>query len=177
MDNINLQILRTLQEQGRITNSNLAKKVGLSAPSVLERVRKLEESGVIKGYSANIDPEKVGRGQSCFVAISIAMHQKANINEFRKSIDEIPEVIECFHITGEEDFLLRVAVKDMSHYEELLLNHLTKIPGISKIKTMVVLSPLKTGTKFELDPDELNRESGTGVRNRQKRSSKPGKVK
>jgi Lrp/AsnC family leucine-responsive transcriptional regulator len=156
MDKIDLEILHTLQESGRITNSDLAKKVGLSAPSVLERVRKLEESDVITGYSARIDPKKVGRGQVCFVAISLALHQIGSIKEFQRRIERIPEVIECHHITGEEDFLLRVNVRDMQHYEQLLLSQLTKIPGTSKIKTMVVLSPLKTGSKITIDPDEFN---------------------
>ena len=155
MDTIDQQILHTLQENGRITNSDLAKKVGLSAPSVLERVRKLEEAGVITGYAAKINAAKVGRGQTCYVAISLALHQIGNIHEFQKEIEQIPEVIDCFHITGEEDFLLKVQVRNMNHYEDLLLSRLTKIPGTSKIKTMVVLSTIKSGTKLELSKEEL----------------------
>jgi Lrp/AsnC family leucine-responsive transcriptional regulator len=151
MDKIDLQILRALQENGRITNSDLAKLVGLSAPSVLERVRKLEEAKVITGYEAKINPEKVGRGQTCYVACSLALHQIGSIHEFQKRINQISEIIDCYHVTGEEDFLLKVAVRDMKHYEDLLVNQLTKIPGTSKIKTMVVLSPIKTGTRVELD--------------------------
>jgi Lrp/AsnC family leucine-responsive transcriptional regulator len=155
MDKTDLLILQTLQTNGRITNSNLAKKVGLSAPSVLERVRKLEEAGIITGYHAKIEGSRVGRGQTCYVAISLSMHQKVEINEFHKRVNEIPEIIECFHITGEEDYLLKVMVRDMAHYEELLLNKLTKIPGTSKVKTMVVLSSIKTRSTIELDESEL----------------------
>jgi Lrp/AsnC family leucine-responsive transcriptional regulator len=155
MDKIDLKIISTLQENGRITNSDLAKIVGLSAPSVLERVRKLEEANIITGYTARINAEKVGRGQTCYVAISLSMHQRNDIQGFVDHIDKIPEVIECFHITGEEDYLLKVMVKDMKHYEELLTYRLTKIPGTYKIKTMVVLSTIKTGNKINLDPLEI----------------------
>ena len=164
MDKIDIQILNTLQENGRITNSDLAKKVGLSAPSVLERVRKLEESGIITGYSAKIDAEKVGRGQTCYVAISLALHQTGSIHEFQRRIETIPEIMECIHITGEEDFLLKVLVKDMAHYEELLLNQLTKIPGTSRIKTMVVLSSIKSRTKVEIVEGELQAPNSSKIK-------------
>ena len=169
MDVTDARIIRILQENGRITNSELSRQVGLSAPSVLERVRKLEESGVITGYSAKVDPVKIGRGTICFVAVRLALHQQRSIEAFQAGVEKIPEVLECFHITGEEDYLLRVAVRDMKHYEELLLNSITKIPGLSKIKTMVVLSPLKQETKLEVDdsvvqPNGNNRGRGRGNR-------------
>ena len=167
MDRIDAQILHTLQTNGRITNSELAKRVGLSAPSVLERVRKLEESGVICGYAARVDAEAIGRGTTCFVALSLALHQQDSIDSFVDEIDGIPEILDCYHITGEEDYLLRVAVRDMKHYEELLLDRLTKIPGISKLKTMVVLSPIKSRSELEVDESVLN--SGSGGNNRGRR--------
>lgn len=156
MDSIDLQILKTLQSNGRITNSELAKTVGLSAPSVLERVRKLEEQQIITGYTARIDARKVGRGQTCYVAISLSLHQIGNIQIFQDNIEAIPEVIECYHITGEEDFLLKVKVRDVQHYEEVLLQHFTKLEGLSKIKTMIVLSTLKKESPLMLDEAELN---------------------
>lgn len=175
MDHIDVQILHILQENGRVTNSELAKRVGLSAPSVLERVRKLEDGGVITGYKVKIDPEKVGRGQLCYVAIGLSLHQIGNITEFQRQIERIPEVLDCFHITGEEDFLLKVMVRDMKHYEEVLLSKLTKIPGTSKIKTMVVLSTIKTDTKLDIDPeemaaDEAGRSRGRGGKSRASKS-------
>ncbi|HUX08066.1 MAG TPA: Lrp/AsnC family transcriptional regulator [Acidobacteriota bacterium] len=174
MDKIDAEILNNLQVNGRITNSELAKRVGLSAPSVLERVRKLEESGVISGYSARINPDKVGRGTTCFVAVSLALHQQDSIKSFKQEIDDIPEVLECFHITGEEDYLLRVTVRDMQHYRDLLLNRLTKIPGLSKLKTMVVLSQIKIKTELEVDPSALDQEGNNRIRgrNNRKRGSK-----
>ena len=156
MDKIDLNILKTLQANGRITNSELSKTVGLSAPSVLERVRKLEETGIITGYTAKIDAQKVGRGQTCYVAISLSLHQIGNIQTFQRKMEEISEVIECYHITGEEDFLLKVSVRDVQHYEEVLLENFTKLEGVSKIKTMIVLSTLKKGSPLEIDLEELN---------------------
>lgn len=158
MDPIDVEIIHTLQTSGRITNSELAKRVGLSAPSVLERVRKLEESGIITGYGARVDPEKIGKGATCFVAVSLALHQQDSIEFFRREIDNIEEIMDCFHITGEEDYILRVVIRDMQHYEELLLSRLTKIPGISKVKTMVVLSHLKKKTKLEVDQSVIRTE-------------------
>jgi Lrp/AsnC family leucine-responsive transcriptional regulator len=166
MDKIDAEILKNLQTNGRMTNSELAKRVGLSAPSVLERVRKLEESGVITGYSARVNPEKVGRGTTCFVAVSLALHQQDSIKSFKKEIESIPEVLECYHITGEEDYLLRVAVRDMQHYRNLLINDLTKISGVSKVKTMVVLSPIKNKTELEVDPTAVTSEGNNRSRNR-----------
>jgi Lrp/AsnC family leucine-responsive transcriptional regulator len=173
MDSIDAQILEILQDNGRITNSDLAKRVGLSAPSVLERVRKLEEAGVILGYSAKVNPEKVGRGTSCFVAISLALHQQQSIETFLRQIEDIPEVLECHHITGEEDYLLRVAVHDMQHYRNLLLNSITKIPGLSKIKTMVVLSQMKMETRLEVDESLINNSDTGRPRSRNQRARRP----
>ncbi len=166
MDKIDVEILRGLQENGRITNSELAKGVGLSAPSVLERVRKLEDSGVIVRYTTLVDPKKVGRGTTCFVAVSLSLHQLRSIKAFQSRIEEIPEVMECHHITGEEDFLLRVVVRDMQHYEELLLSRLTNIPGLSRLKTMVVLSPLKMETRLDVDASVVNTETNNRGRGR-----------
>jgi len=173
MDTIDVQILGHLQEHGRITNSELARRVGLSAPSVLERVRKLEESGVITGYTALVDSEKVGRGTTCLVALSLSLHQKDRIEVFSSAIEQIPEVLECCHITGEEDYMLRVSVRDMAHYEHLLLSKLTKIPGVSKIKTMVVLSRIKAGGRLEVDPGVVRPGNNSRVRSEAKQEAGP----
>lgn len=169
MDAIDAEILLILQDNGRVTNSELAKRVGLSAPSVLERVRKLEDAGVITGYSARVDAVKVGRGTTCYVAVSLSLHQQRSIEAFQSHIEKIPEVMECYHITGEEDYLLRVAVRDMKHYEDLLLSSITKIPGLSKIKTMVVLSPLKQKTKLNVDESMIDSNSNTRLRGKNHR--------
>lgn len=169
MDSIDVHILRILQENGRITNSDLAKQVGLSAPSVLERVRKLEDAGVITGYAAKVDPERVGRGTTCFVAVSLALHRQDAIAEFLRGIEEIPEILACYHITGEEDYLLQVAVRDMKHYQELLLSRFTKFPGINKIKTMVVLSPILVRSKLEVDESVTKAEADSRARNSSRR--------
>ena len=151
MDNIDKKILHILQGHGRITNAELAKKLGLSPPTVLERVRKLEQSGIIEKYIALINPQAVNRGTIAFVAVSLSRHGDKAIESFLQAILGIPEVLECYHITGEEDYLLKVCVQDIPAYRNFLMEKLTKIPGISKIKTSFVLSPLKKETSLPIE--------------------------
>lgn len=151
MDNIDKKILELLQGNGRITNAELAKKIGVSPPTVLERVRKLEKRGVIEKYITLINPQMVGRGTTAFVAVSLSQHKDKAIESFRQAILRIPEVLECYHITGEEDYLLKVCIQDIPAYRNFLMEKLTKIPGISKIKTSFVLSPLKKETKLPIE--------------------------
>jgi Lrp/AsnC family leucine-responsive transcriptional regulator len=151
LDNADKKILNILQANGRITNSQLAKEVGLSPPPMLERVRKLEKNGIIKKYVALVDPKKLDRGTIAFVAVSLRFHRQDAIQEFVTEIQKIPEVLECHHITGEEDYLLKVVIKDISEYERFLLEKLTRFSGISKIKTSFILSTLKQETKIPVD--------------------------
>ena len=145
LDDIDAQLLRLLQADGRITNADLAKAVGLSPPSVLQRVRALEKAGVIRGYHAHLDPERLGFRLTAFVMISLSLHQEQPIERFRRSIAEIPEVQECWHLSGDFDFMLKVVVRDMRSYEALVREKITKIKGLQKIQTSFVLSPTKQG--------------------------------
>jgi len=151
IDHLDKKILNLLQENGRITNAQLAKEVGLSPPPMLERVRKLEKNGYIKKYVALVDPKKLERGTIAFVAVALRFHRQDAIQEFVTEIQKIPEVLECYHITGEEDYLLKVVIKDISEYERFLLEKLTRFSGISKIKTSFILSTLKQETKIPID--------------------------
>ena len=151
LDQIDKKILNLLQENGRITNAQLAKEVGLSPPPMLERVRKLEKNSIIKKYVALVDPKKVDRGTIAFVAVSLRFHRQDAIQEFVIEIQKFPEVLECYHITGEEDYLLKVIIKDIAEYERFLLEKLTRFSGISKIKTFFILSTLKQETKIPID--------------------------
>src|SRR5438105_2391153 len=105
IDDVDLQLLKLLQRDGRITNADLAKSVGLSPPSVLQRVRALERAGLVRGYTALLDPEKLGLKITAFAMISLSLHQDMPIERFRRSILEIDEVQECYHVSGEYDFL------------------------------------------------------------------------
>ena len=151
LDHIDKKILDLLQENGRMTNAQLAKDVGLSPPPMLERVRKLEKNGIIRKYVALVDPKKVDRGTMALVSVSLRLHQKNAIQEFVKEIQNIPEILECHHITGEEDYVLKVAIKDIEEYERFLHERLTRISGIRKIQTSFILKTIKHQTKVPIN--------------------------
>jgi Lrp/AsnC family leucine-responsive transcriptional regulator len=150
LDEVDVQLLALLQEDGRITNADLSKKVGLSPPSVLQRVRILEKSGLIRGYHAILDAERLGLRITALAMISLSLHQEQPIERFRRSVNEIPEVLECYHVSGEFDFLLKIVVKDIRAYEQLIRERLSKIKGIGQIKTSFVLANTKYTTKIPL---------------------------
>jgi len=151
IDQIDKKILNLLQDNGRITNSQLAKEVGLSPPPMLERVRKLEKNGIIRKYVALVDPKKLGRGTVAFVAVSLRFHRQDAIQEFVIEIQKFPEVLECHHIAGEEDYLLKVIIRDIEEYERFLRDKLTRFSGISRIKTYFILNTLKQDTKIPVE--------------------------
>ena len=150
LDEVDVQLLSLLQQDGRITNADLAKKVGLSPPSVLQRVRVLEKAGLIKGYFGLLDADKLGLRITALAMISLSLHQEQPIERFRRSVNEIPEVLECYHVSGEFDFLLKIVVKDIRAYEQLIRERLSKIKGIQQIKTSFVLATTKHTTQIPL---------------------------
>jgi DNA-binding Lrp family transcriptional regulator len=140
LDAVDRQILEILQSEGRLPNARVAERVGLSPPSVLERIRKLEAKGVIRGYAAMIDGPRLGLRTEVYVAVALSLHRRERIEEFRAAVLAMPQVLECHHLTGEDDFLLRVVVPEIRDYEDFLLHHLTRIEGVSKLKSAFVLS-------------------------------------
>lgn len=143
-------LIDELQANSRITNAELAKRVGLSPSSTLERVKKLEASGLIEKYITILNPRKAGYTCFTFVEVKLARHGETPVENFFKSIADMPEVLECHHITGEADFLLKVATKDIPAYEELILHQLSALPNVQNMKTSVVLSTFKNETKLEV---------------------------
>ena len=143
-------ILEELQENARITNSELSKRVKLSPSSTLERVKKLELSGLIDRYTTLLDAKKVGYTCITFVEVKLARHGEAPVDDFFKSISQIEEVLECHHITGEGDFLLKIATRDIPHYDELILHGLSALTNVQHLKTSVVLSTFKHKTQLPL---------------------------
>ncbi|HRF59671.1 MAG TPA: Lrp/AsnC family transcriptional regulator [Fimbriimonadaceae bacterium] len=143
LDEVDVNILRLLMEDGRITNADIARKVGLSAPSVLQRVRKLEDLGVIRGYTVVVDPATLGYSLTVMAQISLALHQEQPIDRFVRAVQEIPEVQACYHVSGEFDYLLKIVVQDMKSYEALIKDRLSKIKGIGKIHSCFVLATAK----------------------------------
>jgi len=150
LDQVDVQILSLLQADGRITNADLAKSVGLSPPSVLQRVRALEKAGLIRGYHAILDSERLGLKITAWAMITLSLHQEQPIERFRRAIQDIPEVMECYHVSGDFDFMLKILVKDMRSYEVLIREKLSKIKGIQQIKTSFALGVPKHKTEILL---------------------------
>lgn len=141
MDTIDLKALVRLMECGRVSWAELGVSLGLSAPAAAERVHKMEERGVIKGYAALIDPEAVGFGLTAYVALSIERPEhRASLLE---KVMEMPEIQECHHIAGEDDYLLKVRCRGTKHLEHLVSTELKGLPGIIKTRTTIVLSSVK----------------------------------
>ena len=143
IDKIDRQILQILQASAKITNAQLSKEIGLSPAPTLERVKKLEQSGLIKSYHAKLDTEKIGLGVSTFVLVSLMGHNKENIEKFTNEINTIDEVIECHHITGTGDFILKIIAKDIASYQKLMLEKVSDIPVVDNMQSMVILSTFK----------------------------------
>lgn len=150
LDEKDVQILALLQSDGRITNAELAKRVQLSPPSVLQRVRALEKAGLIRGYVALLDPDRLGLKITALAMVTLSLHQERPIEQFRKAVQDIPEILECYHVSGEYDFLLKILVKDIRAYEAVIREKITKIKGIQQIKTSFVLGAPKQTTNIPL---------------------------
>jgi Lrp/AsnC family leucine-responsive transcriptional regulator len=148
LDDIDLKILHILQLNGRARLADIAEEVELSAPAVMERVKKLESSGVIKGYLALLDAKKLGKDITAFIGVSIN-HQR-DINKFAKHILQYPDVLKCHHVTGEESFILKVKSENTASLERLL-GDLRSVEGVTRTVTNVVLSTAKENPTVELN--------------------------
>lgn len=143
LDKTDLQILKILQENGRITNLQLSNEIGLSPAPTLERVRKLENAEYIKSYHALVDEEKMGLGIKTFIQVSLDFHKNNTIQTFVDEIKKIKEVTECHHVTGQCEFILKVYVKDIKSYEQLIMEKISHISGVKTFNTMMILSTSK----------------------------------
>lgn len=151
LDNYDRQILRVLQQDGRISNQDLAERIGLSPSPCLRRLRTLEESGLITGYRALLDAKKLGLSLMALIHISMDQHTPERFSNFEEQIAQIPEVLECLLITGQDaDYQLKVVVRDMDGYQELLLNRITRITGVSGVHTSFVLRRIVDKTALPL---------------------------
>lgn len=136
LDKIDRQILALLRENARMSNLELAESVNLSPTPCARRVKQLEDTGVITGYSVTTDPRKLGYQLSVYIAISMDKHTAERFSNFEKKLREFPEVVSCSIVTGRsEDYLIKALVKDMAHYEEFLLHRLNRIEGIAQVHT------------------------------------------
>ncbi len=153
LDQIDLSVLQRLQDDARVTHRDLARHVSLSPPGVVKRLRRLEQSGVVKQYTAILDREAIGYDLLCFVHVTLAHHEVEAVRRFREAIVDIPEVLECHHVTGEFDYLIKVLVKNHHHLEAFLVEKLTPLPGVDRIRTSVVLREVKCTTALPVTPD------------------------
>ena len=146
LDHVDLKILGILQKEGRITNFRLARRIRLTPAPTLMRVKKLESAGYIRRYVALVDPEKLGMPVTAFVSVILESHKRKTSMDFVEAVNRLSEVLECHHIAGDEDFLLKVVAASPGEYEKFVLEKLTKISGIEKVKTIFVLSSSKYET-------------------------------
>ncbi len=140
IDRFDREILAILQQDGRISNQDLADRIGLSPSPCLRRVRTLEDSGLITGYRAMLDAKKLGLSLMALIGISMDQHTPERFANLEAAIEEIPEILECLLITGQQsDYQLKVVVRDMDAYQDLLLNKITRIQGVTGVHTSFVL--------------------------------------
>ncbi|MEK6782650.1 MAG: Lrp/AsnC family transcriptional regulator [Bacteroidota bacterium] len=143
LDTIDRNILGILQANSNITNAQLAHEIGLSPAPTLERVKKLENQNIIRSYHAVVDAGQVGLGVSTFVMVSLKGHNKDNIDKFMKAISKIDEVIECHHVLGQADFILKIICTDIPAYQSLMLEKVSNIEVVDTLQSMVILSTFK----------------------------------
>lgn len=152
LDRYDRQILEVLQTDGRISNQELADRIGLSPSPCLRRVRALEESGLIGGYRAILDARQLGLALMALVHISMDRHTPERFANFEQQIAELPEVLECLLITGQQaDYQLKVVVRDMDAYQSLLLNRITRIEGVSGVHSSFVMRRVVDNTALPVD--------------------------
>jgi len=143
LDRTDLRMLEVLQSDGRITNADLAEKVNLSASACLRRLQRLEQTGVITGYAAQVDPRAVGLGLQAFVRVQLERHDAESIAHFVRRIEESKEVVACHALTGDMDYLLHVVVEDLDHFSRFLLDRLLNESGVADVNSSFVLRTVK----------------------------------
>lgn len=146
LDDIDRRILAVLQDNGRISNVELAERVGLSPSPCLARVRGLERSGLIRGYVALVDPGRVGLGVSVFIQVSLEKQVGRALDTFESAMTAMPEVMECYLMTGDSDYMLRVLVEDVAALQRFIVDKLSKVPGVASIRSSFALKQVKFKT-------------------------------
>ena len=153
LDRIDRRILKDLQENGRMTNVELASRAGISAPPCLRRVRALEEAGYIRGYHADINPEALGYGVTVFAQVGLSSQAEADLKAFEALVASWPQVRECHMLAGEADFLLKIVAVDWDAYQRFLTTKLTAAPNVSHVKSALAIrsSKIEPGVPIEID--------------------------
>ncbi|MBR0556293.1 Lrp/AsnC family transcriptional regulator [Ciceribacter sp. L1K23] len=152
LDEFDVAIIDALQDNARATNVEIAEKVNLSQSPCLRRIRALEERGVIRGYRADLDRQAVGLELTVFVAFKVIRHSRENAQEFQQALMEIPEIVSCYMISGDLDFLAEVVVENLAAYERLLTERLLVLPQVTDIRSNFAIRSVKTGGPLKLPP-------------------------
>jgi len=152
IDSVDRAILSTLQDEGRITNVDLAERVGLTAPPCLRRMRALEEAGVIRGYHAELDAAELGYTLMVFALVSLKSQAEDSLRDFEMHMAELPEVRECHMLNGEIDFILKIVAHDLQSFQSFLTSKLTPAPNVASVKTSLVIRTAKTSCGIPVDP-------------------------
>jgi len=151
LDTTDRRILEQLQADGRLSNQELAERVSLSPSPCLRRVRALERAGVIRRYAAVLDPQQVGLGLLAYVTVKLEKRGKMPVDQFTRAVESWPEVIACYSMTGDMDYLMRVQVENLEHYSRFVMDKLLKQPGVIDIRTNFVLERVKETTVLPLE--------------------------
>jgi Lrp/AsnC family leucine-responsive transcriptional regulator len=151
LDRIDREILRILQLNSAISTKQLAAELKLTNTPVYERVKRLEKNGIIQRYRAELDPVKVGKELTVFIHVSLKEHTRVTLTNFEREINLLDEVAECYHVSGEHDYLLKALFKNMLNYRDFLTNKLAKISNISNVHSSFVVSAIKTDNIIHLD--------------------------
>ena len=150
IDELDKRILKHLQEDSKKTNKEIANDLKLSVTAIYERIKKLERDGIIAKYVALVNPESVGKGFMVLCQIKLIQHKKEILTKFEKDITSLPEVIECLHVSGDYDYILKVLVKDMDEYREFMVAKLTSLDHIGSTKSVFTINKVKQSTIINL---------------------------
>ena len=151
MDSLDYKIMKFLMSNGRATWADLAANLGMSGPAIADRVRRLEEQGVIKGYTAILNPESVGYEMTAFISISIDQLEHREL--FLTRVSELSEVQECHHVAGEDDYLLKVRCRGTKDLDRIISQELRRLPGVTKTRTTIVLNTCKDSQRIPLSTE------------------------
>lgn len=154
LDKKDIAILTALQQDSRITNVELARRVELSPPAVHARIRRLEESGIICSYATIVNREALGYDMICFIEVNMQLHNADTITDFRMQVASMPEVLECHQLTGDTDYLLKVVIRSKRDLERFLVEKLMPIEGVARVKTSMSLSEIKSTTVIPLPSND-----------------------
>ena len=154
MDKLDQKILNALQQDARVKNADLARKLGVAPSTMLERVRRLEDRGYFNGFKAEINPEKLGLSVQAMISVSLGQHSTKTIRPFEEAVKAIPNIMVCYHVTGRFDYVLHVVAKNLKQLGILVKERIASMPGVGKTETFLVFSEIKNENGFPLDDAE-----------------------